>query len=87
MDFKTSQTFFSEFQTKLVEKSRTLKFVLDKISSHVDIGFRLVLNYKIQKQMIKMRRYFAKVQNYEYQYENLSMKTIKFIIFLKKTTF
>lgn len=82
MDFKTCHAFFSEIQTKLVEKARTLKNVLDNISSNVDIVFRFVLNYKIQNQM--MRRYIAKVQNYEYQYENPSIKTIQFIIFLKK---
>lgn len=31
-----------------------------------------------------MRRYIAKAQNYEYQYENPSIKKIKFIIFLQK---
>lgn len=76
MDFKTCYAFFSEIQTKLVEKARTFKNVLDNISSNVDIVFRFVLNYKIQNQMIKMRRYIAKVQNYEYQYENPSIKTI-----------
>lgn len=84
MGFKICHTFFSEIQTKLAEKARTLKNVLDNISSNFDIGFRFVLSYKIQNQMIKMRRYIAKVQNYEYQYENPSIKTIKFIIFLKR---
>lgn len=81
MGFKICHTFFSEIQTKLAEKARTLKNVLDNISSNFDIRFRFVLSCKIQNQMIKMRRYIAKVKPM-----NISMKIhrSKFIIFLKR---
>lgn len=84
IDFKTCQTFFSECQSKLEQKARALKSMLDTISSYVDIPCRIVLNYKIRNQNNKMRQYIAKVQTYEHRYENESSSSIKFILFLKK---
>lgn len=84
IDFKTCQTFFSECQSKLEQKARALKRLLDTISSVVAIPCRIVLNYKIRNQNNKMRQYIAKVQTYEHRYENRLNRSIKFILFLKK---
>lgn len=77
MDFKTCKIISHECQSKLVEKARAVKNLLD----------RLVLNFKMQTHIIKIHRYIAKAQTYEHQYENISNRSIQFILFLKKERF